>query len=234
MIRPLFLMLALLSATAPALAAERTYSVSNFDRIRVEGPFEVRLSTKAAPGGSAEADPRILDQLRLIVEGTTLIVRLGGQGWGETPKTATRAPVITLRTPGLRSALVVAGGRLTIGRMTGQRIDLAINGNGSIAVEDVDADEFNATVIGAGTMTIAGTARRARLLTNGSGTIEATDLVANDLTVRLDGNGETRSAARYTAKVTTNGLGRVVVAGNPSCTVQALAGGPVECGAGKP
>lgn len=234
MIRPILpLALSLLAAAAPAPAAERNYSVTSFDRVRVEGPFEVKLATGAAPGASASADLPTLDLLTLRVEGTTLIVRLGSNGWAERPKSAaTIIPVVTLRTPGLRSVLVNAGGRLTVTGMKGQRIDLAINGSGVIAAAGVAADQLNATVIGTGSITLAGRVARAQLLTNGAGAIDATALAVGDLTVRLDGTGETKAAARYTANITTTGLGRVTVAGDPACTVKALAGGPVICGTG--
>lgn len=221
---------ALIAASA-AQADERRYSVSNFDRIRVQGPFEVRLVAGKAPSGVAVADVRTLDQLALDVEGTTLIVRLNGQGWGETPRSArTTAPVITLTTPMLRSALVNAGGRLRVTTMKAQRVDLTVNGSGSIDARGIDTDQLVATVIGTGDIGVAGRASRAQLLDNGSGRITGTDLQVNDLTVRLDGPGEIRAAARYTAKVTTTGLGKVTVDGNPSCTVTAIAGGPVVCG----
>jgi len=89
---------------------------------------------------------------------------------------------------------------------------------------------LNATVIGTGAITLAGRAAKVQLLSNGSGRIAAGDLIANDLIVRVDGTGETNAAAKFTAKVTTNGLGRVTVSGNPACTVNAIAGGPVICG----
>ncbi|OYY79536.1 MAG: hypothetical protein B7Y43_00130 [Sphingomonas sp. 28-62-20] len=222
----------LLALTPPAAAnaAERNYSVSSFDRIRVEGPFDVRLGTNQPPGGHAEADARTLDLLTLQVEGTTLIVRLSSNGWGESPQAARTAPVITLRTPSLRSALVNAGGKLAITPMKGQRLDLAVNGSGAISAAGIDADELYATVIGTGTIKLAGRTARAQLLSNGSGAIAAEALTVNDLIVRLDGTGETHAAARFTAKITTNGLGKVTVDGNPACTVTALAGGPIICG----
>lgn len=227
--RPLIALL-LIAAAIPASAAERRYSVSSFDRIRVEGPFDIRLTTGRPSSGSAVSDPRTLDLLDLRVEGTTLIVRLNGNGWGESPKSARIAPVITLTTPGLRSALVNAGGKLAIAPMKAQRIDVAVNGNGAISLAGATADQLNATIIGAGSITIAGRAARVQLLSNGSGLIDAAGLAASDLIVRVDGTGETRAAARFTAKVTSNGLGKVTVVGNPACTVNAIAGGPVICG----
>lgn len=217
-------------AATPAAAAERRYSVPNFDRIRVEGPFDIRLTTGRPSAGEATADQRTLDLLDLRVEGTTMIVRLNGNGWGETPKAARTAPAITLSTHGLRSAVVNAGGRLSIAPMKGQRLDMAVNGNGAIMVAGAEADQLNATIIGAGSIAVAGRAARVQLLSNGSGLIDASGLVASDLVVRVDGTGETRAMARYTAKVTSNGLGKVTVAGNPACTVNAIAGGPVVCG----
>ncbi|QNA85823.1 DUF2807 domain-containing protein [Sphingomonas sp. So64.6b] len=228
------LVLLSVGAAASADAAERNYSVGSFDRIRIDGPFDVRLDTGKAPGAHADADVRTLDQLVIRVEGTTLIVRIGNEGWGETPGAARKAPIVTLSTPMLRAANVNAGARLTVNGMNGQRIDLSINGSGVLVVSDIAADQLNATVIGTGNITLNGRAAKTRLLTNGSGSIDASALDVSDLVVRLDGTGETRAAARYTASVTTTGLGAVIVTGDPACTVRAIAGGPVTCGKLKP
>lgn len=234
MSRQVSLLLSVIAAAVlagPAAADQRRYSVPSFEQIRVEGPFDVTLVTGQPPHADVISDSRTLDLLTFRVDGTTLVVRLSGNGWGETPQSVRVAPVITLSTPKLRRALVNAGGRLTIAGLGGQRVDLAVNGSGSIAATGVAADQLNATIIGTGRITLAGKAMRAQLLSNGSGQIMADALQVNDLTVRLDGTGETMAAARYTATVTTNGLGRVTVSGNPACTVKALAGGPVICGA---
>lgn len=223
-------MIAAVALAGPATADQRRYSVPSFERIRVEGPFDVTLVTGKPPHADVISDPRTLDLLTFRVDGTTLVVRLDGKGWQETPQSARVAPVITLSTPNLRTALVNAGGRLAIIGLRGQRVDLAVNGSGAIEASGVAADQLNATIIGSGSVTLSGTAGRAQLLSNGSGRIAADQLLVNDLAVRLDGTGETTAAARYTATVTTNGLGRVSVRGNPACTVKALAGGPVICG----
>jgi hypothetical protein len=224
----------LLFLPASADAADRTYAIGSFDRIRIDGPFDVRLDTGKAPSARADADPRTLDRLAIRVEGGTLIIRMGNDGWGETPTTAGKAPVITLSTPTLRSVNVNAGARLTVGGMAGQRIDLAINGSGVLTVNGIAADQLNATVIGSGSVTLSGRAAKTRLMTNGPGSIDAGALDVSDLIVRLDGTGETRAAARYTAAVTTTGLGRVTVSGEPACVIKAMAGGPVTCGKPKP
>lgn len=215
---------------APAPASTRTVSVGSFDRIRVEGPFEVRV-TIGSPRATIAGD--VNEGVAVRVDGTTLSVRKGTGGWGEQPRGASgggRPIVVTLSTPGLVSASVAAGGRLTIAKMRGMKLDVTVSGNGSLALTEADTDQLNATLIGTGELTLAGRAARARLIASGPGAIDATGLAVNDLTVHLDGVGDVKAAARYTAQVTNSGLGTVTVAGNAKCRVDAAAGGPVVCG----
>ncbi|MFW2850682.1 GIN domain-containing protein [Sphingomonas sp. TX0543] len=228
--------LALVACMAtPALAAERTYSVGSYDRLRVDGPFEVHITAGGSPRASATGSPAILDRLDLKVEGTTLAVRLGPGGWGELPRAASsQTPVVvTLSTPQLRTILLTAGARVTARKVSAQRLDLNVNGSGMLAMEGVEADQLTALVMGTGSIRLAGRANRVRLSSSGAATIDAAALSAADLTVRVDGTGETRASARYTAQVTTTGLGKVTVLGTPKCTVKTAADGPVVCGTGK-
>ncbi|MFT3976648.1 MAG: DUF2807 domain-containing protein [Sphingomonas bacterium] len=226
--------IALLLAASPALAAERTYSVGSYDRLRIDGPFEVHVVAGGSPRASAKGSDAMLSRLDLHVEGTTLTVRLGPGGWGETPKAAaSRTPmVVTLSTPMLNTILLSAGAQVTASKVSAQRLELAVNGAGTLAVDGVQADQLGAVLTGTGTLRLSGRANRARLASSGSGTIDAGALTVSELTVHLDGTGETRVNARYTAQVTTTGLGKVTVLGSAKCTVKALADGPVICGAG--
>lgn len=223
----------LLLASTPAAAADRVFSVGTFEKVRIDGPFEVRIVTGGSPQARASGDRQLIDQLDIGVNGTTLTVRLNGSGWGEMPKRQLAAPpVITLSTPRLLMLSVNAGARASVNRMASQRIDVTVIGSGTLALDKVDADQLNAALTGSGTMTIAGgRANRATVLADGSGVIDSAGVTVNDLTVRLEGAGEVRAAARYTAAVTSTGLGRVSVAGNAKCVVKAAAGGPVSCGA---
>ncbi|OQW47331.1 MAG: hypothetical protein A4S16_08855 [Proteobacteria bacterium SG_bin6] len=224
------LLLALLLPLAPAQAAERSFSVTSFERLRLEGPFELRVSVGGPPSARAEADPATLERLVLQQDGTTLTVRLGTTGSAERFTAPRQPPVITLTTPVLRTATVLAGGRLRVGGMRGQRIDLAVNGAGALIAEGVSADMLNAVLIGNGTLTVSGRGARTTLLLNGAGQVDAGALQADELTVRLDGNGEVRAAARYTARVASGGLGRVSVSGNPACKVTPPDSALVRCG----
>lgn len=225
------LALPLLLAPLPVLAAERVFSVGSFERVRVDGPFEVRIETGASPGATASGERQLIERIAVAVNGGTLSVRLGTGGWGETFRADNAAPpVIVLRTPRLNSLAVSAGANVTVNRMAGQRVELSLAGSGRVEAARVDADQLGASLVGAGTITAGGQANRARLITDGPGTIDASELVTKDLTVLLTGPGETRARARYTASVTNTGLGKVTVAGDATCTVRSAGGGPVSCG----
>ncbi|MDY1009122.1 GIN domain-containing protein [Sphingomonas sp. CFBP9019] len=229
MIRFLALLL-LFACPVAAAAADRSVSVGSFERVRIDGPFDVRLVT-GSPGAKVSGDPHATEAVEIRVDGATLSVRRSTSRWGERPEAGAQRPVIVmLSTPRLAFASVVAGGRLTIERMKGMRLDLAVSGAGSLAVNDAQADQLNAAVIGTGRMTLAGRSARARLTVSGPGLIDATALAVDDLVVMQDGVGETRASARRTAQVTNGGAGSVTVAGTAACTVRAAATGPVICG----
>lgn len=227
----LLLTLALLVLAWPATAAERTYTIGSFDRVHVSGPFEVRLEVGGSPRASATGDRTLLDQVEIEVNGGTLTVSMGVNGWGERGAASSAAPVVTLSTPRLERATVNGGGRLTIDDMEGQALTLMVTGSGSIEATGLDARQLDATVIGTGALHLAGEAAKARLTSNGPATIEAAGLAVDDLTVRTDGAGEAHVAARYTADVNAVGVGRVIVEGTPACTVRPAQGhAPVVCG----
>jgi len=233
MIRALVLApLFLIAAAMPAQAAERVWNIASFDRVRVDGPFEVRIATGSSPRATASAaDPALLERLRLDVQGTTLSLRLD-RGTGDyAARGSDAATVFTLSTPALKSVTLLSGAKVLVTRMAATRVDLGVTGTGALSVDEASAEQVNATVIGSGTISVGGRAGKARLVTNGPGTIDAAALSAGELFVSLDGSGETRAAARYAAEVASTGMGRVSVAGNPKCTVRAAAGGPVTCGA---
>ena len=230
MIARLLLTIGLLGMALPA-SAQRTYTVGSFDRVRVTGPFEVRLTVGESPGAHADGDADLLDQVDVRVSGNTLVVSMGVNGWGERGASPSAVPVVTLSTPRLSSAIVNGGGRLSIENMEGQALTLMVTGSGSIDATGLDARQLDATVIGSGSLHLAGEAAKAHLSSNGPASIDAAQLAVDDLTIRTDGAGDAHVAARYTADVNAIGVGRVIVEGTPACTVRPSRGhAPVVCG----
>ncbi|MET3824668.1 hypothetical protein ABIC16_000361 [Sphingomonas sp. PvP055] len=228
----LLALLLLFSPVAGLAAPGRSYVVTDFDRVRIDGPFDVALTTRAPPSAHADGSADASDALDIRVEGRTLVVRAGSRGWAEVPRRGGAQPlVLRLGVPMLRGATVVGGGRLVVaGPFRAQRVDLQVTGSGSIAAPALDADEVTATLLGSGAMTLGGRGGRVRLLTSGTGGIDAAALRSDALTVRLDGSGTITATARYTADATSTGLGAVTIYGKPTCRVSRAASGPIRCG----
>lgn len=89
MIRPTARLASVLTAVlclaAPAAAATRSYTVTSFDRVRVDGPYSVQLSTGRSPFARASGSAQALDGLSLRVEGRTLVIRRNTSVWGGYP-----------------------------------------------------------------------------------------------------------------------------------------------------
>ena len=225
-IRTAFALLAsALVVATPALAAERRVDLSSFDKLRVEGPFRVIMTTGPLPRGALSGDGAALRQVEAQVMGSTLVVRRagGGTGRGDAPVT------LTLAAPPLSGVTVIGGAQVTVQAMKGSALNMSVTGTGEVRVGRADGDQLAATLFGPARLTIeGGRVGKARLAANGPASIAAEALEAGDLTVTLDGPGEIAARARYMATVANGGLGRVTVAGTPKCRV--TGGGPVRCG----
>lgn len=225
------LLLAALIAS-PAAAEDRRVMVTNFDRVRVEGPYEVRVEAGASPSVVAVGEPRAIDGVSIRVVGTTLVVSPGVNAWGGDPRARPTPPTVRVVAPRIQSAAVLGGGTLSVARLEGQRALASITGAGSLRIADVRADRVDATLVGTGQMTLAGSTLAARIQANGAGSIDAKALEVRDLTVASQGPNTLALAARDTAQIVADGLGQVTVAGRPACTVRGSA--PVTCGTARP
>ena len=88
------LLLVIMAIPLPAAAAERVVSVGSFERVRVDGPFEVRIVVGASPGATLTGDRDLIERVAVQVNGSTLRVRLGTGGWGERFATRNPAPPV--------------------------------------------------------------------------------------------------------------------------------------------
>lgn len=235
MIRPVLALLLLSSFALPSVASagERRVSIGSFDRLRVFGAFDVTVTT-GSPGATVVGDAGAIGDIDIRVEGSTLTVRSArAGGWTEQDQARPATPLrILLSTPRLGAISVTGASKVSVAQLKTANIDLAAMGAATINAASVDGDRLAAQQVGEGRITIAGRVGNARLFDGGSGAIDASGLDAGDLIVRLDGPGTVRARARYTAQVTSTGLGTVEVAGRPKCRVVAPAGAPITCGGG--
>src|SRR5690348_16896289 len=104
---------------APAGAAERTYPVSDFDTIRVEGPFAVTLATGLSSRVAASGSPEALERLTVDVQGRTLRIRVNPSAWGGYPGQSPGPVRISAATRDLARASVIGPGSLDVDKARG-------------------------------------------------------------------------------------------------------------------
>lgn len=218
-----------LSLAAAAHAAERTYSITDFERIRVTGPFRVvvvadRMTTVR---GSGTTDA--LDRVRLDVKGRTLFVRMDRSNFGGSDTKGSPA-IITIRAPALREASLAGSGSLSLNGMKGLRVSLVVEGSGTLTATNVAADRLDVGVVGTGSLIMSGNARTATVTARGAGSVKGDALSVDDLSINWESAGDGGFTATRTAKVTSIGTGNVTVSGKAACTVTNGGNGQVSCG----
>ncbi len=215
------LVLASLPAAAASPQTKRTYSVNSFDRIRVDGPYQVHLKTNVAPYARALGSPASLDGVLIKVEGRTLIIRAGSGNWGGYPGEGRGPVTIEVGTHELSTAWVNGAGALTIDRIKGLTFVLEIQGPGVARIDSADVDQMKIGISGAGSASLIGRAAKLTAIIRGTSSFEGDGLAVKDAVIGAEGPTIVRANVSNSAKVDASGLASVTLTGDPACTVKA-------------
>lgn len=214
---------ALLLAAAlasPGASATRNFGVNGFDRIRVEGPFTVRLATGVAPYAKAAGSAAALDRVAVDVQGRTLVVRPARSGWGGYPGEGSGPVEITVGTHELSAAWLNGAGSLQIDKISGLSFDLSVQGSGSAAIGRADVDQLRVSIAGSGGATLAGRARSMTAVVRGISTLDASALVTKDAVIGAEGPATVKANVINAAKLDGSGAATITLGGNPACTAK--------------
>ncbi len=220
---------ALLAVWTPASAATRNFSVTGFDRIRVDGPFRVRLTTAVAPFAKAVGTPAALDGVAIDVQGQTLVVRKNPSNWGSYPGQAPGPVEIAVGTHDLSKIWINGAGSLAVGKARGQTLDVSVQGPGSVAVDQLSVDTLRVSLTGTGSAVLSGSAAVVTAIVRGTAELDASALRSKDATVGAEGGAVVKLTATNSVKIDTQGTSTVELSGKPACTVRA-AGSAVVSG----
>ena len=219
-----------LAVAAPASAAERRYTLTDFDRIQVDGPYQVTLATGRSTSALATGDQGAIDRVSLEVQGRVLRVRPNRSAWGGYPGAGNGTVRIAVTTHDLRGATVNGSGAVEIDKARSMKFDAAISGSGRIGIAALETDILTLGLVGGGKLALAGKAKSLRAAISGSGDLDAAALRVEDADLKADTSGTISLAVGRAAKITATGAGDVTVAGKPACTVSQTGAGRVTCG----
>jgi len=203
----------------PASAAERNFMVTDFTKIRVDGPYSVKLTAGVPPSAKATGSSDALDKVSVQVEGQTLVIRKSQSGWGGFPGDNPGPVTIAVGTHDLTAIWLNGSGGLKVNAVDGPSLDISVVGAGSVAIDKLTVDHLGVGVSGSGSAVLNGTANEAAATISGTSSIDASALKTKNATIGASGAGVVKLSASNTVKVNGEGAVTVELSGNPSCTL---------------
>ena len=194
---PILALLALASLPAASRSAARTgqrnYSVTSFDRIRIDGPYQVELrdQCRALCAGQrvARFPRRRFDQGRRPHPGHPA----GSGGWGGYPGEGRGPVTIEVGTHDLGTAWINGAGALASTGSRGLSFDLSIQGSGIAPHREVEVDQMKVGVSGAGTIRLAGRVGKLTTTVRGTSSFDADGLEVKDAVIGAEGPSTVRT-----------------------------------------
>ena len=221
-------LLAAAALAAPAHAADRSYSVTNFDQVRVQGPYKVSLVTGVAPYARASGSVQALDGISIDVSSQILTIRRNSSASGGYPGQPAGPVEIEIGGHDLRSASILGTGSLDISAVKGMTFALTVEGAGAARVGNIDVDQLKLWLAGSASATLSGTAKSATFLVRGTSALDAAALSVKDAVIGGEGPALIRANVSNSAKVTAQGVSQIILAGAPACTVRASGSATVD------
>ena len=212
-------------------ATTRNFQVAGFERLEVGGPYEVTVTTGSAPSVRASGGERAIERMVVEVENGTLKIhskKRSGINFGWSGTTHPVKLVVTV--PRLVAAEIGGSGSITVDKVAGDMFEAGVAGSGEVRLGQVDVKRFKAGIAGSGEIN-AGKGRAAVVEYDiaGSGDIDAGALVAEVAALSIAGSGEISANATGTASVDIAGSGDVRMTGGAKCTVSKAGSGDVHC-----
>ncbi|MEO6581283.1 MAG: head GIN domain-containing protein [Sphingomicrobium sp.] len=211
-------------------ATTRNYQVGAFDRLEVAGPYAVTVITGSAPSVRASGSEKAIGRMVVVVEGGKLKIhtrkRSGMQfGWSRD-----RPVKLTVTVPALSAAEIAGSGTIRVDKVAGDTFEAGVAGSGDLRLGQVDVKRLKAGIAGSGEIHVGkGRAAAAEYEIAGSGEIGAAGLVVQTAAVSIAGSGTIAANATATAKVDIAGSGDVTMTGGAKCSVSKVGSGNVRC-----
>ena len=216
-----FLVIAALICTAAPVGAEtRNFGITSFEKVRVDGPFKVRLTTGVAPFARATGSPAALDRVAIEVRGNTLVVLNNLDSWGGYPGRDAGPVEVSLGTHDLSAAWLNGSGMLSIDRIRGLSFDLSVQGSGAGDIGHAAVDQLNISVVGTASARLAGQADKMTAVIRGISNLDASGLAAKDATLGADGAATISARISNSVTIDATGPATVRLTGGPSCTLR--------------
>lgn len=205
--RYLALAAALVLASTPALADEQSRTAPAFTSIDLRGPISIDVQAGKAQGITVRGTSKFVGMVVTDVVDGELRIHLRDTG----VKKMEGDPRVIITVPQLRKFSMEGAGETILRDITGDRLDVAYRG--------------------AGSMVIAGKVGRLNLAAQGVGDVDTRKLLAQDADVNFKGIGSVRIYASNKLEANVQGMGELSYYGHPKSVSKSVSGiGSISAG----
>jgi hypothetical protein len=218
--RTLLLAAAICALPTPADAATRNFGITGFEKVRVDGPFKVTVTTGVAPFAKASGSSAALDRVAIDVQGNTLVVHNNLDSWGGYPGKDAGPVEVSIGTHDLTAAWLNGSGALSIDKVKGLSFDLSVQGSGAGQIGQANVDQLKVSVVGTASARLAGQAAKMTAVIRGISTLDAGALATKDATLGADGAATIAANVSDSVTVDASGPATVQLSGGAACTLR--------------
>lgn len=190
---------------------EKVRSLAAFSQLRIDGPFDVKLSQAGSDQATVVADDNIEPLIETVVEGDALVVRMRRDA-GFTTRSV---PVVRVGARALQSIAIHGSGDLGVDSFKADSLGLNIDGSGDAHFGLVELKELNVSIGGSGDVRLAGRAEQQNWRISGSGDVDARALAGRAAKASLSGSGDVDLGVTEQLDVQLSGSGDLSYAGRP-------------------
>lgn len=187
-------------------------AISAYDKLEVNGPFEVVLVKDNPATLTIKGADNILQLITVNVTNKTLSIKLK-DGINITPSKENRV-IIKVPFTALNEVSLYGSGSIMSKKTIENNINIKLNGSGSIHLR-LYSPKTDVNMLGCGTIVLEGYSESVACKLTGSGSIMAKELETDGADVLLMGSGNIKVATNKTIKGRINGSGSVAFGGEP-------------------
>lgn len=218
--------------TGSGKTATRTFDVSGFDHVILEGFGDVYLEQGQTEKLSIETDDNIFSVLDIKVSGNEL--RLGTKpGFDVNPSESIIYNLTVKDLSGISLAgsgnfhvepvksnnlavSILGSGNIDLKGLNANSLSIDLNGSGSIALKNVNVKKVDTSLRGSGEIKLEGNAITQTINISGSGNYLAGDLQTDTADVKVPGSGDVTVRVNDGLKINISGSGHIQYYGKPT------------------
>jgi Putative auto-transporter adhesin, head GIN domain len=190
---------------------EKQRALAAFTKLRIDGPFDVKLSQASSDQAAITADDNVEPLIETVVEGDALVVRLKRDA-GFTTRSV---PTVRLSARALQSIAINGSGDLLVESFKADSLGLNVIGSGDVDFGLIELKDLNVSISGSGDVRLAGRADQQGWTISGSGDVDARALAGRAAKVSISGSGDVSLGVTEQLDVQLSGSGDLSYAGRP-------------------